>query len=160
MGITGWLARMLRDDSASPTTASGAASLPAQAQQEAAGGLNFRSAIEAHQKWKLRLQAVIESSSREKLDPSVIGRDDQCELGKWIHGAGGRQFGAELQFADLSRKHAYFHVCAGRVLSLAQNGQKKRALTEISATGEFGRVSREVIGDLASMFVRLNETQQ
>ena len=148
MDIKGWLARLMEDSAE-------VHSVPAEPLE--AAGLNFGTAIEAHQKWKLRLQAVIESKSQEKLDPDVLCLDDQCDLGKWIYGEGGRQFGGERKFADLRDKHAYFHVCAGRVLSLVQSGHKDQAIGEISPGGDFAQASWEVIGDLASMFTRLKE---
>lgn len=118
-------------------------------------GLDFSEAIEAHQDWKLRLQAVIEGRSVEKLDPQVVGRDDRCLLGCWILGEGARRFGGQRKFADLRAKHAYFHVCAGRILALAQSGQKEAAVTELGPTGEFARLSRDVTTDLAALFLRL-----
>jgi methyl-accepting chemotaxis protein len=146
-GHQGWLARLLesRDE------------VHSSAEILEASGLNFGTAIEVHQEWKVRLQAVIESRSQETLDPNVVCRDDQCELGRWIHGEGGRQFDDEPQFADLRRKHAYFHACAGRVVLLAQSGHKDRAIAEISPGGDFAQASWEVIGDLASMFTRLRD---
>lgn len=119
-------------------------------------GLDFHQAIEAHQGWKLRLQAVVEGRSQEQLDPRVIGRDDQCLLGQWIRGAGARQFGGQRKFADLRTRHAYLHLCAGRILALAQAGQKGAAVTELGPTGEFARLSRDVTSDLAALFLRLN----
>lgn len=120
-----------------------------------AAGLDFREAVEAHQDWKLRLQAVIEGRSVETLDPQVVGRDDRCLLGCWILGEGTRRFGGQRKFADLRAKHAYFHVCAGRILALAQSGQKEAAVTELGPTGEFARLSRDVTSDLAALFLRL-----
>jgi hypothetical protein len=160
MGMAGWLARLLNDEGAESNAKTGSTSAFQGAQGEAAAGLNFRTAIEAHQKWKMRLQAVIEARSQEKLDPNVVSRDDQCDLGKWIHGPAAGQFAGDPQFGNLKRKHAYFHVCASRVLSLAQSGQKEKAVAEMSAVGEFGRASREVVGDLASLFVRLTAAKQ
>jgi hypothetical protein len=37
-------------------------------------------------KWKGRLQNYVDGTSKEQLDPMIICRDDQCALGKWIHG--------------------------------------------------------------------------
>lgn len=159
MGIGGWLGRLLKAEDADSDAKTESGSDSTGPQEEAAAGLNFRTAIEAHQQWKMRLQAVIEMRSDEKLDPKAVCLDDQCDLGKWIHGDGGGQFAGDPQFADLRRKHAYFHVCAGRVLSLAQSGQNERAMVEMSSMGEFSRVSRAVVGELASLFVRLNQAK-
>jgi len=160
MGIASWLSRVLQGDNVDESGARpGASSLPPEPQEEAASGLNFRTAIEAHQKWKMRLQAVVDSKSREKLDPKVVCRDDQCDLGKWIDGEGARQFAGQAQFVDLSRKHTYFHVCAGHVLTLAQSGQRDLATAALASGGEFATASRDVVGVLASMFMRLKDVK-
>ncbi|HWI84173.1 CZB domain-containing protein [Ramlibacter sp.] len=120
-----------------------------------AGGLDFRSAVDAHQQWRLRLQAVVEGRSREQLDPRLVGRDDQCALGKWIQGDGARRFRGQRHFAELRARHAYFHVCAGRALVLAQSGHREAAAAEIGPTGEFTRLSRELLRELTSLFLRI-----
>jgi hypothetical protein len=117
--------------------------------------LDFRASIEAHQDWKLRLQAAVEGRCDDALDPHLVGRDDQCPLGRWIAEKGMRHFGGQRKFEDLRAKHAYFHVCAGRILSLAQAGRKDAALVELGPTGEFARLSRDVTSDLAALFLRL-----
>ena len=119
-----------------------------------AAGLDFKSAIEAHQRWKIRLNDVIEGRSEEVLDPASVARDDCCALGKWIHGVGGDNFSDQPEFAELKRRHAHFHVCAGHVLILAQSGRKEAASREVSQ-GDFARISREVVMNLAHMYTRL-----
>lgn len=119
-----------------------------------AAGLDFKGAIEAHQRWKIRLNDAIEGRSEEVLDPAVVARDDCCALGKWIHGVGGMNFAEHPEFAELRRQHAHFHVCAGHVLILAQSGRKREANEEI-VHGEFARISREVVMHLAQMYTRL-----
>jgi hypothetical protein len=128
---------------------------PAGSEPQRAAGLDFDDAIDAHQQWKQRLQAAVEGRSGERLDPHVVGRDDQCLLGKWIRGPGARQFGGQRKFAALRARHAYFHVCAGRILALAQAGEREAAVTELGPTGEFSRLSRDVTSDLAALFLRL-----
>jgi Chemoreceptor zinc-binding domain len=155
MGIRGWLVGLLGGDTPQETPKA-MVEVARDPMEEEADGLNFRSAIEAHQKWKVRLRAVIENNSSENLVPEVVSRDDQCVLGKWIHGAGGAKFAKEPQFIDLKKKHAYFHVCAGNVLQLAQSGDKVNATAEITS-GNFARTSQEVVLDLAQMFTRLKK---
>ena len=50
--------------------------------------LNWDQMILAHSRWKTRLKQAIES--QEKIDAQVAGKDDQCEMGKWIYGEGKR----------------------------------------------------------------------
>lgn len=121
-----------------------------------AAGLDFKSAIEAHQRWKIRLKDVIAGRSEEDLDPATVARDDCCALGKWIHGVGGDNFADQPEFAELKRRHAHFHVCAGHVLMLAQSGRKEAATEEIQQ-GDFARISREVVMHLAHLYTRLKD---
>jgi hypothetical protein len=123
--------------------------------EEEAAGLNFRTAIEAHQKWKARLQAVLENQSSENLSVEVISRDDQCVLGKWIHGVGGEKFGTDQVFQRLRQDHASFHTCAGTVLSLAKAGKQAESWANLRS-GDYARVSQSVILDLAELYRRVS----
>lgn len=155
LGTDSWLARLPHDDAAGARTA--ADPLRSGAHEEEACGLNFRTAIQAHHEWKSQLQAAIEGRSGEDLDPELVARDDQCELGRWIHAAGSRAFASQPHFVDLREKHGGFHVRAALVLSLARSGQQALAAAELAPGGEFARISREVVGALASTFMRLKE---
>jgi hypothetical protein len=151
MNIKQWLPWLLEDsgEHATDTVSPTAASRPRGAE------LDLSNAIEAHQEWKHRLEAAIRSRSVLSLDARQVARDDQCELGRWIHGPAATEFSRERQFVDLRNKHAAFHRCAARSVSLSQAGQHELALEEIAETSEFATLSWEVIGDLASMFSRL-----
>ena len=119
-------------------------------------GLNFRTAIEAHQRWKARLADYVAGISKEQLDVQVISRDDQCALGKWIHGPGGDHFRDMEGFHHLQDRHAHFHVCAGKILGLAQGGRKDVALEELQ-TGDYARVSADVVRELANLYLSLRQ---
>jgi Chemoreceptor zinc-binding domain len=138
------------------TSGQTAATASADPMDEEAEGLNFRTAIEAHQKWKVRLRAVIENNAEEALSVDILSRDDQCPLGKWIHGTGGAKYAEDADFKSLRRGHAYFHVCAGHVLSLAQTGHKEAASAELVG-GNFARSSQEVVQDLLQLFSRFRK---
>ena len=117
-------------------------------------GLNFKTAIEAHLKWKARLRAVIDGTSEEKLDPQIVGMDNQCVLGKWLHGAGGDKFGAYPRFKTLCTEHAKFHRSAAAVMLLAQQNRQQDAMKEIESGG-YHDISMNVTGELASLFVEI-----
>ncbi|WP_035384565.1 CZB domain-containing protein [Ferriphaselus sp. R-1] len=121
--------------------------------KEELGGLNFKTAIDAHMKWKLRLSAVIDGTSTETLDPDVIGRDDQCVLGKWIHGEGGRRYEDSMLFEKLRDDHATFHRCAANVLREALTGDKEQARVMLT-TGDYSRASMHVTSALAKLYAR------
>lgn len=117
-------------------------------------GLNFKDAVMAHQKWKSRLQACIDGTSGEKLDPAVVCRDDQCVLGKWINGPGAQKFGGLPAFPPLKAEHAQFHLIAGEVLLAAYTGHKEEARGTLGTT--FSRSSVRVQQFLASLFLEAN----
>lgn len=149
MSALGWFKRMLgqkAEDAAPPP--------PADASMEVAG-LNFMTAIEAHIKWKSRLENYIQGTSSEDLKVETVCRDDQCPLGKWIYGTGGERFGSIDTFGEMKGQHALFHQCAGRVLETAQAGKKDEAM-RLLQYGDYVRASEQVKRLLAKLYVRLN----
>jgi methyl-accepting chemotaxis protein len=117
-----------------------------QGQSELAG-LDFDGAITAHGKWKQRLLDFV-AGGGEQLDPVVVGRDDQCALGCWIHGDG-RALRGNSKYAELKGEHAGFHRCAAEVIRTQLAGNSAGARTQIS--GEFTNRSARVIGLLESL---------
>jgi hypothetical protein len=111
--------------------------------QEEFAGLNFKTALEAHIKWKTRLKGVIDGTGTEVLDPRTVARDDQCVLGKWIIGEGKNQFGKHPSFNSMVLAHTHFHKCAGHALDLALDGKMREAEEELH-TGSFAHASQEV----------------
>jgi methyl-accepting chemotaxis protein len=115
--------------------------------QSAVSGLDFDGAITAHGKWKQRLLDYV-SGGGEQLDPAVVGRDDQCALGCWIHGDG-RALRGDAKYTELKGEHAGFHRCAAEVIRTQLVGNSDGARAQIA--GEFTNRSNRVIGLLESM---------
>lgn len=105
--------------------------------------MDFQEAVSVHQRWKVRLRLVIDGKSAEKLDPENVCKDDQCDLGKWIHGEGGKAMGTKPEFGEVKKTHAHFHQVAGSVLKKALAGDKAGAATMLD--GEFFESSSKVI---------------
>lgn len=149
MSALDWFKRMMgqKADEAAPPP-------PADASMEVAG-LNFMTAIEAHIKWKSRLESYIQGTSSEDLKVETVCRDDQCPLGKWIYSTGGQRFGSIDTFGEMKGQHALFHQCAGRILETAQAGQKDEAM-RLLQYGDYVRASEQVKRLLAKLYVRLN----
>ncbi|HKB60439.1 MAG TPA: CZB domain-containing protein [Gallionellaceae bacterium] len=123
-----------------------------QGESAEVAGLDFQAAVSAHQKWKTRLQACIDGTNEEKLDAEVIGRDDQCVLGKWIYGEGMATFGEGAAFKDLQSAHAEFHRVAAMVLNAVYDGRKEEAGQLLAS--RFSQASVRVLGLLANLFVQ------
>lgn len=148
MGMMDWFKQLAGGNSA----AEPAAAAPAADRGAEVGGLNFKSAVDAHMKWKIRLESYINGTSTENLDVEVVCRDDQCPLGKWIYSRGGGQFGYSDTFFDMKAHHTDFHRCAGEVLATAQAGKKQEAL-QLLHHGDYVRTSERVKKLLAKLFV-------
>ncbi|MFH0934928.1 MAG: CZB domain-containing protein [Pseudomonadota bacterium] len=117
--------------------------------------VNIPECIEAHMKWKGRLQAYVNGTSEEKLDPMIICRDDQCVLGKWIHGPALNHFHDDESFHKLRADHANFHFVAGTVVKKVQDNDL--AASEELLKNEYARASRDVIQDLTELNKHLNQ---
>lgn len=111
--------------------------------------INIMKAINAHVRWKIRLEKYVDGTSEEKLDPKIVCRDDQCQLGKWINGPALAHFRDDEGLATLRDHHAQFHVVAGEVVN------KMHANDKVAAEGllkrEYMEASRKVVRDLTEL---------
>jgi hypothetical protein len=146
MGIMDWF-RHLAGDTPEPV-----APPPPEERSVEVAGLNFKSAVDAHMRWKSRLETYINGTSSEVLDVEVVSCDDKCPLGKWIYTRGVSEFGYSETFFDMKAHHAHFHRCAGDVLRTAQHGDKDKAL-HLLHQGDYVRASERVKTLLAKLFV-------
>lgn len=112
--------------------------------------MNFDDAIKAHANWKLRLVSYIEGSSKEKLDPLVIRRDDACQLGQWIHSEAKKLAVVQPMLPELVQQHARFHERAAGIVRRVQAGERLDYQRELNDS-EYSRLSTAVIGLLMKM---------
>lgn len=117
--------------------------------------INIMDAINAHIRWKVRLEKYLDGTSEEKLDPKVVCLDDQCVLGKWIHGPAQKHFKDDEGLKVLREDHAWFHVVAGKVVGSVQANDK--AAAETLMRGEYMNASRKVVRDLTELSKSLSE---
>jgi methyl-accepting chemotaxis protein len=75
--------------------------------------MDLSKAIDAHAQWKTKFRVAI--SGKQSMDVATISKDSCCDLGKWLHGEGKSKFGALPSHADCVKKHAAFHIEAGKV---------------------------------------------
>lgn len=116
--------------------------------------INLMDAVQAHVKWKVRLQDYLNGTSTEKLDPMIICRDDQCVLGKWIHGPALKHFHEDATFHQLRADHAQFHFIAGNVVKHVQDNE--RAAAEALMDGDYKQASHKVVHALTELNRHLN----
>jgi hypothetical protein len=116
--------------------------------QAAAEGLNFHTAVHAHQDWKTRLQSCVEGRSEEKIPPSVIAQDDKCALGTWLHA--NKTTIKHPLFEKLLGVHAQFHIAASKVAEECQCGNHEEAI-KLMRHGEYTKASRNVVNTLGEL---------
>lgn len=89
--------------------------------------VEIEKATEAHEAWKVKLRQAVESGTLPK-PASEIACDDQCAFGKWLHRlSADKQTNLSMRFRKVMRLHADFHTEAGRIASLVEEGEIKRA---------------------------------
>ncbi|MDD2685789.1 MAG: CZB domain-containing protein [Gallionella sp.] len=118
-------------------------------------GLDFQAAVAAHQKWKSRLQACIDGTSQEVIDPRLVCQDNQCVLGKWINGHGAGEFAGSSTFSQLKVEHAQFHIIASEVLLAVYGGRGTEAKQKLE--GIFVQASLRVQKLLANLFLEASK---
>jgi hypothetical protein len=87
---------------------------------------------------------VVNGTSKESLDPEVIGTDNKCALGQWLYGEA-KQHAQLPEYAALIKQHAEFHKSASEVLRLALAGQAEMAKASLTNEGPFVTTSVRTI---------------
>lgn len=106
--------------------------------------MDLNDAVLAHTKWKIRLKSFISGKGEEVLKADQVGKDNLCELGKWIHGEG-RSLADHDEYQRLKQVHASFHQCAGKIVALAGSGKSGDAEKMLAPDGEFTKLSMSVV---------------
>jgi hypothetical protein len=110
--------------------------------------MDFSHLILAHSQWKRNLRNAIEES--KSLDAATAGRDDLCELGKWMAGEGAAYANLPA-YQDLKVKHAKFHASVAKVINQAHSLPKEKALELLDPlNSEFGQVSSACINAIGA----------
>ncbi len=111
--------------------------------------LNFNNMVMAHFRWKEKLKSAIEK--QEPIDIHTAGRDDQCELGKWIYGEG-KQYARLAEYKDLVEKHAKFHALIPPVIEQARSSPLQAlAMLDSVKGGVFGKASTNCINAIGEI---------
>ncbi|MFZ3220344.1 MAG: CZB domain-containing protein, partial [Rhodoferax sp.] len=132
-----------RRTATTPSLGHAATPQPGKATAGGAGvGINLDNAIEAHANWRAKLRNA--ASRKETMDAEVAGCDDRCELGKWLYGAGQKNFGGKPSFVSLIEAHREFHQEAGKVAQLINQGAYTEAEQQLFNDTDFSRASHKV----------------
>ena len=116
--------------------------------------MNFDEAISAHTGWKTKLRRYIDKPDGS-LKSGDVSPDNNCPLGKWIHGVGGTQHSQLPEFSALTKEHARFHTAAGDVIRKADLGQRMTEEVALGSNSEYGTASAAVVKALVAMKSKL-----
>jgi hypothetical protein len=111
--------------------------------------MNFDESIAAHSAWKTKLRTYLKKPDKS-LVAAAIRKDDECALGKWIHGEG-RRYGADPDFRELQKEHAVFHGAAADLVDRAHSGEAVAEETVLGANSSFSQVSGRVVQLIVKM---------
>lgn len=115
-------------------------------------GLNVKSALDAHCKWRDRLVAMINGLD-ESFPIEKASVDNECELGKWLHTVGTSKYIDLPEFTKLMNSHRKFHANVKLVVDVLKTQGVDAAKLELS--GNFQKTSAEVQNDIIDFFEKL-----
>ena len=93
-------------------------------------------AIAAHEHWKRRLLVAIESGHSD-VHLRTVGRDDTCELGRWLRGDASELPGHAEKLSHVRELHAEFHRAAESVMKQAVAFEREAAEAAIRPGGDY-----------------------
>lgn len=115
-------------------------------------GLNVKSALDAHCKWRDRLVAMINGLDESfPIDKASV--DNECDLGKWLHSVGTSKYGDLPEFIQLMDSHRMFHSCVKEVVDILKNQGFEAARLELGTN--FQKVSAQVQNDIINFFDKI-----
>jgi Chemoreceptor zinc-binding domain len=105
--------------------------------------MDLDQAVRKHSDWKIKFRSAI--SKQESMDAETIAKDNCCDLGKWLHNDGKRNFAAGASLSECVTMHAAFHVEAGKVASAINAKKFTTAGTMIDRNSPYARASSAVV---------------
>ena len=78
--------------------------------------------INQHLKWKSQAESLFYETNCKTINPTIIGRDNCCDLGKWILSPASDSLSSNETFKQLKKAHKDFHLYAGRILLECKSG--------------------------------------
>jgi methyl-accepting chemotaxis protein len=103
--------------------------------------------VKSHQSWMARFYAAI--ANEEQLDVATISKDNECELGRWLHSDFVRPYASHLpRYHTCVEKHAMFHVEAGKVAELINVRDYETAQQLLNHASNFSRSSAALLATI------------
>ena len=105
--------------------------------------MDFDQEIGKHLQWRTMVEGLFGDTERASyVSPSILIQDDKCHLGQWIYSDESRPFESHPSYKKLIHIHKEFHLKAGTILAICNNGNCESAA---EFKDEFYSLSGEVI---------------
>ncbi len=111
--------------------------------------MDLDSAIHTHVCWHAILTNAI--AERGRLSEIMIAMDNQCDLGRWLHGEGNKHYAHLASYHTCLALHAAFHQCAGEVAALINASDYARAEAMIEFGSPYLDISAALIRTLRAI---------
>lgn len=99
-------------------------------------------ALSAHAAWKQRLRNYINTGEMD-VAIDTASQDDKCAFGKWLYSLPASERSG-INFSETQKLHSAFHHSVGKIITLAQSGNKMDAYNSLSAGSEFSQLSSQL----------------
>ncbi len=107
-------------------------------------------AIRAHREWKKRF--LVAMASRQPMNVAEIRSDRCCKFGKWLYGELSSRFAGLPDYTACVDAHARFHVEAGKVAELVNEGRIHDANQMLGHDTAYGKASEELSVRVVALF--------
>jgi len=104
--------------------------------------MDFEQASKVHFEWKTKLRNYLKKPDGS-LMPGTVGRDNECALGKWLHGEA-KKFAGDHTYDELLTAHSGFHQEAASLIRRADSGEKVDAEAALGTSSKFNQLSQRV----------------
>lgn len=108
-------------------------------------------AIEAHMRWRARLEARLFGPKTTAIAADQVFLDKRSTLGRWLYGRGQERFGTLDTFSELRRHHAEFHRYAGQAVLAFNAGRRDEAIRMVTG-GDYARASQRLRQTITRLF--------
>lgn len=104
--------------------------------------MDLESAFQKHGGWVEEFCAAI--FNQDTVDAATYGKDNNCELGKWLYGEGKTRYGKLNAYSILISSHAAFHKVAGEVAQAINAKNYELAELLLDKEGSYAMASHAV----------------
>jgi len=104
--------------------------------------MDLNEAIQKHAQWKFRFREAL--LKNESMDANVIAKDNQCDVGKWLHSEAKSLYAQRPAYAECLARHAAFHAEAGKIATTINAHHKDEAERMLANGSPFSEASKAV----------------